>query len=75
MITYIYRRARKRWIIPRLKQYGCILLCSIFGHKWRQWRVETEDLFEYVAEPIDYAWRGCNRCSLLQHARKQHETS
>lgn len=73
MITYKYMRARKRWIVPRLKQYGCILICVIFGHTWNEWRVETEEWFEYVYEPVDYGWRSCSNCGLIQQARKTYE--
>jgi len=67
-------RAWKRWYIPRFIQYWHIFVCSVFDHKWGQWRVETEDWFEYVDDPCDYAWRGCSYCGLLQHARKSYET-
>lgn len=70
-------RARKLWVPyngfrfppPRLIQLLNIVICFVSDHRWSQWRMETEDWFEYVEAPEPYAWRACRRCHLLQHVR------
>lgn len=67
-------RVRKLWIPydgfrlppPRLTQLLNICYCFIKDHNYSRWRIETEDWFEHVDEPIDWSWRTCRRCSLIE---------
>jgi hypothetical protein len=70
-MRHIYRRAKRRWFWPRVKQLWSMLVCALspFHHPWSKWRIETEFWFEYVDKPEPYAWRCCQRCSLLEHVR------
>jgi hypothetical protein len=62
-----------RWPPPRLKQLLAIASCRIHDHDWSRWRRETALWFEYVDEPLPYAWRACKRCSLIEHVPGQQE--
>ena len=55
---------------PRLKQLLARLECHVFGHDWGDWRVETQEWFEYVPAPERFAMRGCSRqCGTMEHCR------
>jgi len=78
MTLQIHRaRVKKLWIPygglglripPRLVQLLRLLRCAATGHQWSQWRVETEDWFEYVDGPELWAGRRCeNDCGTIEH--------
>lgn len=75
-LGYQRSRARKLWVPysgwewppPRLRQLVAIVHCAVRGHAWSQWRIETEDWFQYVDGPVPWAWHTCQRCGLLKHA-------
>ena len=50
------------WHLPRVQQWAAIVTCALLGHSWGRWRRETEEWFEYVDEPLPWAWRMCQRC-------------
>lgn len=67
-------RAKKLWVShsgfkwppPRLIQLFNIVYCAVISHNFGRWRIETDDWFEYVDEPRDWAWRCCSRCGRIE---------
>lgn len=56
------------WRLPRIQQFATIIGCRLIGHDWGQWRIETEEWFEYVDGPRPWSWRMCRRCHLPERA-------
>lgn len=55
---------------PRLVQLLKLGRCRLQGHRWNRWRIETEDWFEYVDEPVPYAWHTCARgCGMIERVQ------
>ena len=70
-LVFVRRYAKKRWVLPRLGQLYQLALCYFLGHIWGQWRMETEDWFEYRVEPEPWTWRACRAgCGALEYVRE-----
>jgi hypothetical protein len=69
-------KPRGRWAFPppRLRRLAEKLRCRATDHRWRDWRVETRDWFEYVEEPELWAWRHCSRCAASEHVIAKYGT-
>lgn len=62
-------RARKRWVLPRLRQLVHIAGCAGTRHQWGRWRVELEDEDWYDTNmPEPWAVRVCSYCQRIEQA-------
>lgn len=68
-LTVQQQRARVLWRCPlrKLVRGYHVIGCWVWGHPWGPWRVETEDWFEHIEQPVLGAWRMCISCRLGQH--------